>query len=164
MIKIEKMKENQNSLFKKPEQLWSDFVAKNPSYKNAQMPLVEHFCDNEKDANQLEQLTYDGTKTATCSLYAAYEMDNENLPKVGNLTIVTTWKGEARSILRVVKVSIRKFKDIDAVWARKEGEGDFSLDYWQKGHWAFFERETKNYGLAPSENMLLVCEEFERIN
>ena len=155
---------NNNNLFKNPEQLWNDFVAENPPYKNTTMPFVEHYCDNEEDANELERLTFEGVKTGTCSLHAAYEMENESLPKVGNLTIITKWNGEARCILKIVKVSIRKFKDIDAIWAIKEGEGDFSLTYWRKGHWAFFERETKNYGLVPSEDMLLVCEEFERIN
>ena len=153
-----------NNLFKKPQELWQNFIAENPSYQNTKIPLVEYYCDNKQDANKLEVLIYEGIKTASCSLHAAYKIDGDELPKEGNLSIVTTWEGQARCILKTVKVSLRKFKEIDETWARKEGEGDFSLAYWQNGHWAFFERETKNYGLKPSQEMLLVCEEFERIN
>lgn len=41
-------------------------------------------------------------------------------------------------------------------FARKEGEGDLSLEYWQKEHQRFFTSEGHF-----SEDMELIAEEFE---
>lgn len=45
----------------------------------------------------------------------------------------------------------------------KEGEGDKSLEYQKEGHIDFFNRKLKNYNKEVSEDMLVVCEEFEVI-
>lgn len=46
--------------------------------------------------------------------------------------------------------------DVNEEFARKEGEGDLSLEYWQKEHQRFFIREGHF-----SEDMELIAEEFE---
>ena len=51
-----------------------------------------------------------------------------------------------------------RFCDVTEELARKEGEGDLSLDYWRQEHKEFFEREG-----SFSENMELIAEEFELI-
>lgn len=51
-----------------------------------------------------------------------------------------------------------RFCDVTEAFARKEGEGDLGLEYWQKEHQRFFIRE----GYF-SENMELIAEEFEVI-
>lgn len=48
------------------------------------------------------------------------------------------------------------FCDVTAELARKEGEGDLSLEYWQREHQRFFTREGHF-----SEDMELIMEEFE---
>ncbi|OAT33655.1 hypothetical protein M975_1016 [Buttiauxella brennerae ATCC 51605] len=51
-----------------------------------------------------------------------------------------------------------RFSDVTEEFARKEGEGDLSLEYWRREHKAFFTRE----GFY-SDDMELVAEEFEVI-
>jgi len=49
-----------------------------------------------------------------------------------------------------------RFCDVTEEFARKEGEGDLSLEYWQKEHKRFFS------GVGHfSEDMELITEEFE---
>ncbi|WP_422486474.1 ASCH domain-containing protein [Gudongella sp. DL1XJH-153] len=120
-----------------------------------------HFCDNEKDANELIELVLEGTKRATASLHMLYEIEDEKVPSEGGLNILTDWDGRAKCITRDKKVSILPFKDITEEHARIEGEGDKSLEYWRRAHIAFFGRDTDSLGVDFSEDLLVVFEEFE---
>lgn len=66
--------------------------------------------------------------------------------------------------MRTTKVYTVPFKDVSAEHAAKEGEGDLSLDYWREVHKEFFTEELEEIGESFSEDMLVVCEEFEVIN
>ena len=145
----------------KTQKYWKDFIQKYPEYKNVEIPNAEHFCDNEKEANELAILTLNGLKTGTCGALSSYEYYKGDLPKVGDLWIVTDFDKNPLCVTRTIKVTKIAYKDVTEVWAKKEGEGDLSLEYWQKSHWDFFERDLIAYGKKPSENMILVCEEFE---
>jgi uncharacterized protein YhfF len=52
---------------------------------------------------------------------------------------------------------------VDKDFAREEGEGDLSLQYWREAHRRFFSRSLPKIGRAFSEDMLLVCERFRLI-
>jgi uncharacterized protein YhfF len=119
-----------------------------------------HFCDNERCANALADLVLEGTKRATASLYLTYEHENEEIPKAGDYSIVTDWSGTAKCIIQTIKVDLMPYQEVSETFARTEGEGDKSLDYWRKAHWPFFTREMESMGKEPTEDMLVVCEEF----
>jgi len=122
-----------------------------------------HFCDNEEDANDLVELVLIGTKRATASLYLSYEYEKEDLPKVGNHSIITDWSKTARCILETVKIDIVPYQEVTEKFAATEGEGDKSLEYWRRAHWNYFSREIEAMGRKPSEDMIVVCEEFKVI-
>lgn len=118
------------------------------------------FGGNAKQARELADLVKSGKKTATSSLYLFYELDNESPPQIGEYSVITDWSGEAEVIIHNTDVSIIRFHEVDAVFARKEGEGDRSLDYWRRVHIDFFANELKQINRSFDENMWLVCEEF----
>ena len=113
------------------------------------------------EADFLGDLVKNGIKTATTSVYKLYELDEEELPKAGEYSIILDSQDEALCIIKTTKVYIEKFANISASYAYKEGEGDRSLEYWKRAHKAFFEEELKEYDLEFDEQMDLVCEEFE---
>jgi uncharacterized protein YhfF len=119
------------------------------------------FCNNEKSANELAKLVKNGQKRGTTSLYCWYEIDNEELPAVGNYSVITDWNGVAECIIRTKKVTILPFKEVGEELAEIEGEGDKSLEYWQKVHIDFFTRELKEIGKEFTPDTLVVFEEFE---
>ncbi len=142
---------------------WKEFQKKNNYYKNNQLPQSFFFCANKKDADECAELVVKKIKQATSPSVWWFKKNNESFPKVGELAIVTNWDGEPKAIIRTVKIEIAKFKDITKEYAYIEGEGDKSLEYWKKVHWAYYENEMKEFNELPSEDMEIVCEYFETI-
>ena len=62
---------------------------------------------------------------------------------------------------KINKDSYETFNNVSKEHAFKEGEGDRSLEYWREVHKKFFRECLEEYGLEFSENMKVVCEEFE---
>ena len=113
--------------------------------------------------DKLAQLVLEGIKVATASAYPLYEQEGEMLPQEGSYSVILNARDEAVCIIRTTKVYCRPFLDVSDEHARKEGEGDQSLDYWREVHRDFFTREMEAAGLAFDENMPVVCEEFLRV-
>ena len=120
-----------------------------------------YFANTEKDANELAELVLKGQKKATASSLLIYEDEGEPIPRAGELSIITDWYGNAKCIIQVKKVSIVPFKDVDKEFAKTEGEGDCSLEYWRSVHQRYFEEECKSIGKTFTEDMPVVCEVFE---
>ena len=115
------------------------------------------------DPDALAELVRTGVKTATASAYPFYELEGEDLPKAGEYSVILDTKDEAVCIIRTTKVYVMPYCEVTAEQAWKEGEGDRSLDYWRRVHEAFFRKELEAVGLTFTEDMGVVCEEFEVI-
>ncbi|MCR6513359.1 ASCH domain-containing protein [Clostridium sp. LY3-2] len=109
----------------------------------------------------MAEIVLNEEKTATTSLNYLYEVENEDLPKIGKLSVVTDFDGNAKCIIRINSVNVLPFSNVDSEFAYKEGEGDRSLEYWREGHIKFFNMQLEELNMKFSENMLVVCEEFE---
>ncbi len=53
--------------------------------------------------------------------------------------------------------------EVDASFARDEGEGDLSLAYWRAAHERYFTRALPRIGRSFAPDMPLVCERFRVI-
>jgi len=115
------------------------------------------------DPDTLAQLTLNGIKTATASLHLWYGLENEELPKAGDYSVVLDSRDEAVCIIRTARVFVVPFEEVDARQAYKEGEGDRSLAYWRKVHEDFFSGELQEAGMTFDPSMNVVCEEFEKV-
>ncbi|MBE8720808.1 ASCH domain-containing protein [Sphingobacterium pedocola] len=142
---------------------WKKFQSSNPEYRNIKQPQSFYFCDNKEDADACVELVVQKIKRATSPSVWWFEKNNEELPRVGDIAIVTNWEGEPRAIIKTTKVEIVKFKNITPEYAYTEGEGDKSLDYWKKVHLDYYKREMEELGEYPNEEMEIVCEYFETI-
>ncbi|HGE6929069.1 TPA: ASCH domain-containing protein [Enterobacter cloacae] len=111
--------------------------------------------DNPELANELADLIKKGIKTASCGSFASYQQEDP-APKIGSYNIILDGQNVPVCVTRLVSMRLVRFCDVTEAFARKEGEGDLSLEYWQKEHQRFFTRE----GYF-SEDMELIAEEFE---
>ena len=111
--------------------------------------------------DKLAELVVQGVKTATCSAYDLYQVNNEPLPKAGDYSIILNSNNEAVCIIKTLKVYVTEFQKVSAEHAFKEGEGDRSLEYWRKVHVNFLTNELASVNLPFDESAKVVCEEFE---
>ena len=143
--------------------MWFSFVAENIEFSHAPMPDSYHFGITKKDADTTAMLVKAGIKTATSGAFASYLHYQAPVPAEGDFAIITNWEGEAQCIIRTTEVEILPYNEITEDYAVKEGEGDQSLAYWKTMHWDFFSKDLTSFGEVPSEDMMVVCEEFEVI-
>lgn len=113
--------------------------------------------DSPELASQLADLIKKGIKTASCGSLASYQQE-EPAPKIGSYNIILDGQNVPVCVTRLVSMRLVRFCDVTETFARKEGEGDLSLEYWQKEHQRFFTREGHF-----SDDMELIAEEFEVI-
>jgi len=143
--------------------LWGDFLDTHLEFANEPAPRVGYFGDNEKDANSLAELVLKDIKRATSHSLLGLQLRNEPLPKIGDFFVVTNWKGDSKCIIRTTSVKLIPYFAIHAEHARLEGEGDKSLEYWQKVHWEYYTRELAEFNKTPLNSMIIVFERFEKM-
>lgn len=119
-----------------------------------------YFDNSEKWANALLKLVLEGKKKATASSRYSFEKRGLELPKTGDLSIVTDWDGNPRCVIETTKVTHLAFRDMTYDICRREGE-DENLESWQRGHVNFFTEEGKAEGYVFSWDMPVVFEDFE---
>ena len=147
------------------EAYWQEFLSSLPedSPYHDRSYIAEGWGDGPEMADELGALIVDGTKTGTCSALWEWEAQGESPVETGTVTIVLNGGGEPIGIVESVDVTIRKYNEVDADFARAEGEGDLSLAYWREAHRNFFSRVLPKIGKEFSEDMPLVCERFRLI-
>lgn len=144
---------------------WEQFLASLPAdspYRGRGF-IAEGWGDGPEMADELGALIAQGTKTATCSSVWEWEAEGQTPPGLGTLTVVLDGKGGPLCIVETVEVTVRRYDEVDADFARAEGEGDLSLAYWRDAHKRFFTRTLARIGREFSEEMPLVCERFRII-
>ncbi len=147
------------------EKIWFNCIENKPDYKNRKIKDVYHFSYDEKNANELAELVRVGIKKGTSSLHLVYKLESEEdkIPELGDLSIITDYYGNPVAIIENTLVEMMPFNEVSPEFAEKEGEGDKSLDYWRRVHKDFFTDELKQYGIKFDERMLVVLEHFEVI-
>ncbi|NVD07896.1 ASCH domain-containing protein [Vibrio sp. JPW-9-11-11] len=125
--------------------------------------IAEYFCADEYNANECARLVSAGIKRASCSLKAAYDIEQEPMPKVGRLTVVLDWNEKPVCIVRLTEVSYCPFNLVPEEFAKLEGEGDGSYQWWYNAHLEFFTKYAESIGTTFSLDDELVLERFEKV-
>jgi uncharacterized protein YhfF len=94
----------------------------------------------------------------------ACEAEAEPLPMTGDIEVVIDHRNEPVLVTRLTRVEIVPYDEVTAEYAAIEGEGDGSLAYWRKAHWAFFSRECQRIGREPVQTMPVICSVFELLS
>jgi len=144
---------------------WQKFLSVLPpdSPYHTKTYTAEGWGDSPEMADELGDLIARDIKTATCSALWEWDAEGKPIPRVGLVTIVVDGKGEPLCIVETTEVTVQKFYEVGSDFARAEGEGDFSLEYWHEAHRKFFSRTLPKIGREFSEDIPLVCERFQLI-
>ncbi len=147
-----------------PEEFWEAYCDHNADLNKEELYYdVWQFLDGERGCDRLASLVLAGIKTATSSVYETFEIDDMKVPEEGDYSIILDSEEVPLFIIKDTKVEIKKFSEIDEEFAKKEGEGDQSLEYWRKTKRKFFEKKCEEYGIEFNEDTSILCEEFELI-
>ena len=83
------------------------------------------------------------------------------LTQLGKQMVMLDGAGRGWAIIETVELDQRRFDEVDAAFARDEGEGDRTLEDWREGHRRYFTRErgiplgqlvTRGYWRAGEQN------------
>lgn len=121
------------------------------------------FGDGPELADTLVNLILADQKTATCSRKAWYEAQGEPLPAAGDLCLLCDGSGVPRCVIETVSAQIAPFSSGDADFARAEGEGDLSFEWWRDAHIDYFSREAAREGRTFDMDEDIVFEHFRRV-
>lgn len=113
-------------------------------------------------ADELAQSVIDGRKTATCSAYVEYELENKPIPVIEEYSIILNSLEEPVAIIKTVEVSVIPMNEVTEEFALAEGDGSYRN--WKEIHERYFKRELGKVGLEFTEDLLLVCERFELVD
>jgi uncharacterized protein YhfF len=144
------------------DQFWTLFCEQTKRDPSTKYLSVFHFELTEKWADELLQLVLSGKKRATASSLWSFELEGMEIPRAGDLSIVTDWAGNPRCVIETTTVTILPFDEMTFDICQREGEDD-CLESWVDGHRRFFSNEGALMGYSFSETMPIVFEEFEVI-
>ena len=142
------------------DRFWQEFLG-----STNRDPLLKyydcfHFCHDEKLANELLELVLSGKKTATASSFLSYAAEGEELPQVGNLSIVTDFSGNPYCVIETTAVTKMPFNEMTFDICKREGE-DETLESWQEGHRRYFKIDAEVGGYEFTEDMPIIFEDFK---
>lgn len=145
------------------EKYWKDFAQINnlPST----LPEAWMFGDgSESMGDELGALVVNGIKTGTCSAECVYELEGEELQKVGQYDIILDGRENPLAIIQYTDIEVLPMNEVSEAFAFSEGEGDRSYEYWYREHEKFFTWELGLYDLPFTPDMLVVCQTFKVVD
>ena len=143
-------------------ELWARYLKINPDAPVA-VPDSYHFCDNQKDADLCAQLVVNGQKRATAPSLAELELGGEPVPQVGDYAVITNWAGAAVAVIETLAVEIMPFGAVDAEFARAEGEGDGTLEWWKAAHQSYYESVLAGTDYRVDDDLQIACVTFRAV-
>lgn len=114
------------------------------------------FGSTTQKADALCTLVLEGKKTATCR--PIYQFEDDPAPEPGDRTVLPDGDNRARCVIEFTATDVLAFEEVDAAFAKLEGEGDLSLARWRKDRQKLF--TAQGYFAA---DMLLLCQHFKVI-
>ncbi len=142
------------------EEFWNDYLVESKDHGREFM--VSMFGD-EDSCDGLVNLIATGKKQAGSSLLRDFEATGDELPQVGNISMVVDANGSPVCIIEFTEVIQFAFKDVPERVAIAEGEGDQSIDYWKKVHTEFFSPSLNALGIENLDDEIIVTEFFKVI-
>jgi uncharacterized protein YhfF len=106
-----------------------------------------------------------GAKTATTGLLTEYERFGEELPAVGQRSVMPDSAGRPLAVIEVTGTEVLRLADVGPAHARAEGEGHTTVDAWRADHEEYWHGPDMRATLGDPEftvhdDTLLVVERF----
>ncbi|MDJ0463374.1 ASCH domain-containing protein [Streptomyces sp. H27-C3] len=115
--------------------------------------------------DRLVAATLSGEKVSTTGLLVEYEVEKEELPPVGERSVVVDSDGRHVAVIELTEVRVLALGDVNLQHALDEGEGYTSVADWRAGHETFWHGEETREALGDPEfevddSTMVVAERF----
>jgi uncharacterized protein YhfF len=132
---------------------------------STQMDRIAHFGRPGPMRDRLIDAVLRGEKTATTSLLADLEANQEELPTVGERLTVIDSEDRPVAVIELLKVEVIRLGEADRSLARDEGEGFKTVSEWRSAHERFWRKEAPETLLEPlSDDTRIVVERFRLVD
>lgn len=103
----------------------------------AELPICE-FAFPGPLREKLIAAILDRTKTSTTATFIEFEVEQEELPRVGEREVVVDSVGRGVAVIELTEVRFARLADVDLQHAIDEGEGFTTVAQWRTGHEEFW--------------------------
>ncbi|MFB7590637.1 ASCH domain-containing protein [Streptomyces sp. NPDC056169] len=115
--------------------------------------------------DQLVAAVLAGEKVSTTGLLVEWQIENEELPEVGERSALIDSDGREVAVVEVTEVRVLPLGEIDLQHALDEGEGYLSVPEWRSAHERFWHSEEMREGLGDpgflvDDGTMVVAERF----
>jgi uncharacterized protein YhfF len=121
---------------------------------------VVTFGDGPEMATELAELAVAGIKRATAGLVRQFGPGGEAPPVAGGYVVLLDSTGRPRAIWRTTEVRVGPLNSVDERFARDEGEGERTREWWLAAHRRFFGRRADAQGFRMHDEIETVFERF----
>ena len=120
------------------------------------------FCGGGPTGDELAALVLKGIKFGTASALDDYIYEDalDELPKVGDYSVILLDNNEAVCVIRDYDVYTRPFGEVSHFHGYSEGEDERTLDAWRRIHTEAFGPDLKEIGYPLTNDSKIVCEKF----
>ena len=143
------------------KELWHEFcmskgIAEDTPYE------AWAFCGGGSEGDELAALVLKGIKFGTASALDDYIYEDalDELPKVGDYSVILLDNDEAVCVIRDYDVYTRPFGEVSHFHGYSEGEDDRTLNAWRRIHTEAFGPDLKEIGHPLTNDSKIVCEKF----
>lgn len=143
------------------KELWHEFcvskgIAEDTPYE------AWAFCGGGPTGDELAALVLKGIKFGTASALDDYIYEDalDELPKVGDYSVILLDNNEAVCVIRDYDVYTRPFGEVSHFHGYSEGEDERTLDAWRRIHTEAFGPDLKEIGYPLTNASKIVCEKF----
>lgn len=124
---------------------------------------VRRASGNPKFAKIIMDLILTEKKRGLFGLKDLQDRQPEQVPVMGGVMVLVDYDGIPQGAVQTVKITPVAYKDINDEHLAVEGPDARKLEVWQKIHWPYWTQMLEPYGIEPSEDMIVVVEEFKLI-
>ena len=149
---------------KEVEEFWGNYLLTLPAGERNQNYFEASAWGNSDElADRIAELVLAGTKTTTSSLLWDQQKNGWLLEKPGDKSIVLNSKKKPICITETVEVFSKPFDEVDAEFVYNYGEGDRTMNFWNKNMWDYYEAECEGLGKRAEKNMPMICIRFRLV-
>lgn len=143
------------------EVLWHEFCIQKGIDENTPYEAWA-FCGGGPAADELAELVLNGIKFGTASALDEYlyEEAEDEIPKIGDYSVILLDSGEAVCVLKDYDVYQKEFQEVSAFHGYSEGEEKRTLQAWREIHKRAFEPGLNEIERPLTKESMIICEKF----